>query len=451
MVIQSYSALLLIALAAAAPARAQTLTLTDAWRRAESGAYGNRLAAAGARADEARAGTALRGILPTLRFEAGWLRTTDPTGAFGIVLRQRQVTPAAFDPAALNHPAPTGDVAAGAILEVPVLMPEAWAGRSAALRSGEASRASARWTRERTRADVVRAYYGAVLAAERVTTLDTALLAARNHVRAAEALLAGGLALRSDALLASIKAGEIEADLAGARADAMLARAALALLLGTPADTTFVLPAVLPAADRLRGQLDTVPVTAARGDVEAARLGVTAAGADLRRARAALLPRISAFARYDWHTPRAPLAARPMWTIGVMAGWSPFSGGFELADGRAAAARLEAAQAGAEAAEAGGRIDIARRDADFGVALQRLDIAARAVGQSAEAHRLVSRKYESGLATVVELLDASTVETASRLRHAAARHDVIVAAAARLQARGQPLDPLRSLEQDTIR
>lgn len=435
--------------AAAPPAAAQTLTLADAWRRADGGAYGNRLAVAAARADEARAGTTLRGILPTLRFEAGWQRTTDPIGAFGTVLRQRQVTPAAFDPAALNNPAPAGDVAAGAILEVPVLMPEAWAGRSAATRSGEAARAGARWTRERTRADVVRAYFGAVLAAERVATLDAALLAAGNHVRAAEALVAGGLALRSDALLASVKAGEIEADLAAARADATLARAALALLLGAPADTAFVLPTELPGADRLRGWVDTGSVTAARGDVEAARIAVTAAGADLRRARAALLPRISAFARYDWHTARAPFAARPMWTIGVLAGWSPFSGGFELADGRAAAARLEAARAGADATEAGGRIDIARRDADFGVALQRLDIAVRAVSQSAEAHRLVSRKYESGLATVVELLDAAAVETASRLRHAAARHDVIVAAAARLQARGLPLDPLRTLQPDT--
>ena len=96
---------LLLALALGAPLAAQQpLTLEAALARAERQAYGNRIARAQAEAAEAPATAALRGVLPTLRFEGGYMRTTDPIGAFGTTLRQRTITPADFDPARLNYP-----------------------------------------------------------------------------------------------------------------------------------------------------------------------------------------------------------------------------------------------------------------------------------------------------------------------------------------------------------
>jgi outer membrane protein len=432
---------------AASPAGAQTLRLADAFRRADAGAYANRAAAATARADAARAGEALRGILPTARLEAGWLRTDDPIGAFGITLRQRAVTPAAFAPASLNDPAPASDATAGAVLELPLVNADAWLGRRAALRAGDASAAAARWTATRTRVDVVKAYYGALLAAERTGALEAASRAAHDHVRAAEASVASGAAVRSDALLAAVKAGEIDADLAGARADAALARAELALLLGSPDDTAFALPASLPDAETIRAAAAADAGSAMpRADVEAASLGADAAASDHARAAAAWLPRLNAFARTDWHDAGRPFGGAPMWTLGIMGSWTPFDGGADRAALRVAAGRLEAARAGAEATAAGARLDAARRRSDLAVALQRLAISEQALVQSAEAHRLVTRKYEGGLASVVELLDAAAADTQSHLRHAAARYDAIVARAEQLQSLGLPLDALTTLD-----
>ena len=442
-----YLYLVILLLGAAGPLAGQTLTLREALRRADQHAYANRIAAGTAQAEAARAGTALRGILPTARAEAGWVRTTDPVGVFGMTLRQRSVSLASFDPATLNDPAPAGDVAGGLVLEVPLLNVDAWRGRRAASAAGDAAAAAARWTVAQTQVDVVRAYYGALLAVARVGTLEAAVRAARDHVRAADALAANGMATRSDALLASVKAGELDADLAGARADAGLARASLAVLLGAPEDTTFVLPAELPPADRVRplGAPAGLP-SEPRADLVAASLGVDAAGADHQRARSSLLPRLNAFGRYDWHATQQVFGGKPMWTVGLLAAWSPFSGGAELAEGRAAAGRLESARAAEQAAQAQARLEIARREADLSVALQRLDIAQSALQQSAEAHRLVARRYATGMAPVVELLDASAAETQARLRDAAARHDVIVAAAARWQAYGASLTPLDTLD-----
>jgi outer membrane protein TolC len=81
--------------------------------------------------------------------------------------------------------------------------------------------------------DIVRAYYGAILAGHEVATLDAALRAAREHVRQAEALVKNGLATPADALLASVKAGEVETGLIEARGRVATARGGLAVALGT--------------------------------------------------------------------------------------------------------------------------------------------------------------------------------------------------------------------------
>ena len=80
------------------------------------------------------------------------------------------------------------------------------------------------------------------------------------------------------------------------------------------------------------------------------------------------------------------------------------------------------------------------------VSLERMANAASAVAQGTEAHRLVRRKYDGGLATVVELLAAEAAETESRLAHADARWRAIVADAGRRRALGAPLDGLTALE-----
>src|SRR5690242_4986509 len=86
---------LLVALSATAvtPVHAQ-LTLGEAFRQADRLAYGNRVAAANASAQNAQTLAPLKGVLPSIRIEAGYLRTTDPIGVFGATLRQRTITQA---------------------------------------------------------------------------------------------------------------------------------------------------------------------------------------------------------------------------------------------------------------------------------------------------------------------------------------------------------------------
>jgi len=442
---------LLATLALAAPltpASAQ-LTLRDALRRADAGAYANRIARGTADAQRAQALAPLRGILPSVRAEAGYVRTTDPIGAFGTTLRQRAVTQAAFDPGRLNRPDAVGNYGAGLLLEAPIANADAWAGRRAATHAADATRASAAWTRIGTHTDVIRAWYGAVLASERAVKLESAARAAHGHVAQAQTLVRNGVATKSDALLASVRAGDIDGQLAEARGAVGIARRQLALALGAADGADVPAPTVLPSSARIRALVsdDTAALPRTpRADVVAAARGLDAARADRLRARAAYLPRVNSFARYDWNSPDRPYGGSRNWTIGVMASVPLLGTAGDLADAQATAAREASARAQAEAAAARAELEVEQTRTALAVALQRLDIAERAAAQSTEAHRIVARKYAGGLATVVELLDAQAVETGSGLALSAARYGAIVAAAERRQALGADPETLAALD-----
>jgi outer membrane protein len=434
-------------LASASAGRAQQLTLLEALERADAYAYANRIASAQAVSRAGDGMRALEGMLPTVRVEAGYARTTDPIGAFGTTLRQRSITQADFDPARLNYPSAAGNYGAGLIVEQPLLNVDAHVARRAAVEAVRAERAAGEWTRLSTRVAVVRAWYGAVLAAEQATTLAAARDAALAHVLQAESMARQGLVTRSDALQARVHAGDIAVRLAEARGQAGLVRQQLATLLGTPSDTMFALPAHLPSVAAIESLADMEWTGGAeqRADVQAASSGAAAAHLDALRARSSWLPRLNAVARYDWNSRDAPFEGDENWSVGLMASWS-FSAGTELAAVRGTGGRHAAARAQAEAATEQARL-AQRTDANtWEVALERMRIAGQSVEHSVEAHRIVARQYEGGLATVAELLGVAATETESRLRLTHARYEVLAVGAARLHGMGRdPAELVRRL------
>ncbi len=443
----------------ASPIRAQSapLSLGDAMREADQHAFGNRIAAATTAGDRARARLPLKGILPSARLEAGVIRTTDPIGAFGTTLRQRLVTPAAFEPAKLNSPSAVTNALGGVVLEVPLINGDAWLGLRAARAAADASTAASEWSAVSTRTDVVRAYYGAILAEARAGVLAQAQQAADAGVRQVRAMVAQGLVTKSDALQASVRAADVAAQLLSARSDALSARQQLALLLGRTGAELPTLPGALPddaavialAAHDSATASATAASSVLRDDVRAAQAGVAAASADRRRAASTLFPRVNSFARYDWNDPRTPYAGQKNWTVGVMASWSIFGGNAELADVAATTARASAARAGLDAARAQSQLerdDAARR---LTLSMQRLTLARDAADQSREAYRLVQKRYDGGLATIAELLAAESSTTSASLAQAAARYAVIDAIATWRRASGGDPAALTALDTST--
>ena len=448
---------LLLALAlAAGPLHAQApaapLGLDGALAEAGRHAYAIRIAEAATSEARATARLPLRGILPSARLEAGVIRTTDPIGAFGAALRQRRITPAAFDPDRLNTPAPISNVQRGIVVEVPLFNADAYTGRRAALAAASATSASGEWTARSVRLQVVRAWYGAVLAAEKVRTLRVAQEAAQAGARQVDAMVRQGLVTKADALQAGVRVLDVQSQLLAAQDDALSARQQLATLLGRTLDDLPAVPAALPedAGVLQLAARDTASVTAAgamlRADLRAATDGMAAADADYRRAASTLLPRVNSFARYDWYGQQALAGGEGNWTVGLMASWSLFGGGSELTEMARTSARAAGARAGRDAATAQARVeaDVSRRAVTL--ALQRRSLATQADQQSREVHRLVMRRYEGGLATVAELLAADASATGAALTRSAARHALLDAIATHRHVIGGDAGDLATLD-----
>ena len=419
----------------ASPARAQ-LTLRDALAEAGRAGFNNRVAAGNTAAQRAQARVPLEGILPNIHVDAGYARTTTATGRFGTTLRQRSVD---------SHQA-------ALVIEQPLVNVDAWAGRRGAIHAATSADAIERWIRVSTAVEVVRAYYGIVLADERVAALRAAAQAAHAHVAEAEALLKQGVVTKSDVLLATVRAGDVDAQLADATAIASTTRRQLTVLLGREGlDPLHALIAAthLPSAERIRAEVATdtsAHVADARNDVRAALAALEAARGDAIRAKSALLPHVNGFARYERSTGMAPYPGDRFWTVGIVASWKPLADVSDLADVEATKARVHAAAAHARGAQANALLEIEQTRTALSTALTRLEIAERSAAQSVEAHRIVSRRYSGGLASVVELLEAQAGETQSVLALSHARYSAIVAAAERRRAIG--LDPasIASLE-----
>jgi outer membrane protein TolC len=429
------AALLLPAMAAG---QSPVLTLQDALARAESAAVANRTARAGL--DLATAGQfgALRALLPTVRVDAGIARTTDPVGVFGTALRQQRITTGNFDPARLNFPEPVSNYTAALVLEQPLIMVDGWLAARSSARSAERAEQAVSWTAVTTQAEVVSAWYSATLAVDRATTLQAAVLAARAHGRQADAMLEAGLVTRSDVLLAASREGELEAARLDAARDSVLARRQLAVLIGEDPAALGVSGNAFPPDSVIEAMAHEVLALApvARADVQGARSAVEAAAVNAARARATLVPRVVSFARRDLNSASRPFGGSSSWSVGVMASWSPFSGGSEIADGRAAEARRNESAAQLAGAVAAAQVDLERAGLTLRSRLMQLALARTSLAHGEEAHRIVARKYAGGLATIAELLDAAAAETRSRLTLSAARHATLVAIADHLRAGG---------------
>lgn len=379
--------------------------------------------ASGAR-DQVEAAAATR--WPSIRLEAGVVRSTDPVAVFGGRLSQRRFTEADFDPGRLNDPASLTDWE-GAVMFgwVPVDFSRD-AGVRAARAEAEAAHLAVAWTHR------VVAYQAEVRWVEAVGA-ELMLETARAAVRATEADLAlvsrredEGMVTRSDVLQVSAALEAARAQEIMAEQGVMDARGRLALALGWDASMEPV-----PDRDALALGADPSPVDGVGGrtDLLASEQRVRAAKAAARQADHARLPQLQGFGGVAAHSADPFGRDGDNWTVGFRLSIPVFTGFGTRARRRAARAALEAAslehtellrESRAELNETRRAEEAARRAA---VAAERASEAAE------EAARLLRRRFEEGMATTAELLgaEAAAIRFAGAAVEARLNHRIVAA------------------------
>jgi outer membrane protein TolC len=422
-------------LVVAATARAQEpirLPLADAHTRAAE--HHPTLVAArwDRRGREAGALGSAAAFLPRLSAELGGVRTDDPVAVFGTRLRQGRFGPADFAIDALNFPDAVGDVSTTLAVEQPVFQPEALSGRKAARAVARAGRLAEERAGQMAAFDVVRAYFGARLAAERVGVLQESLSAQRGTLAQVEKLRREGVVTMVDEQLARSRVSELEAGVAESRAARVAAADLLAELLGYEPGAV-----ELELTDSLVRPEDQSPASGDRADLAALRAAVRAQDAGVLRARSQWLPSVAAFGNLSWHDPDIGLAGGPRrWTAGLMVRWVPFRGLADVGALRRAQADREAARARLEAGERRALAEVRQATAERAAARTAFEAADAALTHVAQAARAATSRYDEGAATISELLAVRAAESSQRLASLQALYQARVADAALVLALG---------------
>ncbi len=414
-VIQALALVLLIAgsVQAGAPER---LTLREAIGRAMQ--QNNQVRAAQFQAEAAQAGARAAALhyLPSVTLEETWSRSNLPVNTFMMKLNQGRFTNQDFDAAKLNNPAPVGDFKTAVTVEQPLLVPAAWAGQRAMRRAAEQQQAVAELTGQEIAFQVFQLYLEVQKSKAYLQAADKAVEEARESKRQATVRSTAGLGLKSDELRAATYLAAMEQQKITAANNLTLARMQLALLTGgKPGDE-------VDAGETVQLQLPDKPLPwligqaqHERRDLQAAERGKEQADAVVLQARSGFLPTVGAFGSWQMNDNTTPFSRdHDAWAAGVSLRWNVFDG-FRTwhADSQSRSARAAANE----------QLERTRKEVSYQVqeswlrrdeAEKRRAVGVAAVAAAEETVRLLGKRFENALATMVELLDAQSALNQAR-------------------------------------
>jgi outer membrane protein TolC len=421
-----------------APALAQTsLTLEDAIRRAQGETAEARALASAIDEAKARIQRAQSGFWPRLDVTESVQRGNQPVFVFSSLLSQRRFTGANFAIPALNHPEALTNTRTAVALEQRIFDGGL---TTLGVRAAKLDHDMATVTR-----DAARQHWGFRAAQTFVRVLqldammratDAAVAAAESDRQRARARREVGLVTEADVLSVHVHLADVRQRQIAAAGDLDVARLQLAEAVGLPLSAAIVpvRPASRPAAvDRdalVRAALTTHP------DLRQADVHLQLADNGRRTARAALLPSVGVQAGWEFNG-ATPGAQRSSWVIGAEMRVNVFRGFADTA--RVTEARHAHARATAERERVERRIEVDVRGAlaQLAAARAREDAGRAALTQARESQRIIRDRYESGLATVTDVLRAAEAMLDAESRATAAEMDVILQTVALDRALGR--------------
>jgi outer membrane protein len=416
----------------------ESVTFTQAVTRALSNnafvlAAGEEAVAARHDADAARGY-----LLPSVRFEEKFVRTSVPGEAFGLKMDQEKLLASDFlDVRNFNSPPPRNDFVAAFSMEQPLFAPKAYIGYGMAKTEASAKGLDLYRRKEDAVYRVLAAVLDIVTARQFVEVAGQGLSDAREHLRIAESLEAAGMGLASDALRAKVAVASAEGGKVTAENRLELARRRLALAMGEPGAPPVDVTGPPPEFPD-PGTPEGVETTATgRADLRASSLRLANAGSNVRLRRSGYLPDVGLAAAYQVDAEDSPFSTdNRSWKVGVGLTWNLFDGMRREAELGKAVAERRRAQAYHRGMRDQAAFEAAQAELGVKEATLRGEIARAALASAEESVRLLASRYENHLGRMVDLLDAQTALDGARAARIRAENDVRLSRAQRLYASG---------------
>jgi outer membrane protein TolC len=386
---------------------------------------------------DARIRRAQAGFWPRVELTETVQRGNQPVFVFSSLLSQRRFSAANFAIPALNHPDPVTNTRTAVALEQPIFNGGL---TRLGVQAAEFERAAATASRDAAEQDLAfraaQAFVQVLQLEATARAADAAVAAGESDRQRAGARRDVGLVTEADVLAVDVHLADMRQRQIAASGDLAVARMQLAEAVGLPL-TDSVAPvrpvsrSPSPGGDALVREALTAHPLVRQADVH-----MQLADNGRRTARAALWPTVGV--QTGWEFNGATLGAQQSsWVIGAEVRFNVFRGFSDSARITEAGYAHARATAERERVERRLEVDIRAAMAQLAAARARADAGRAALTQAQESQRIIRNRYESGLATVTDVLRAAEAVLDAESRATAADMDVILQTVAMDRALGR--------------
>ena len=355
-------------------------------------------------------------FLPQVNLSYSALTTNSPLNAFGFKLQQQTIAQSDFNPATLNHPDATSDIMTRFSAQQPLLNMDMLYQRKGAAKQIELYRYKTERSTDFIKWQVEQVYLQLELAWKLNDVLQDALKTARATYKFSNDRYEQGLLQKSDVLNVQVHVKDMETRCEEAKANISNISDFLSILMnkeqGVIYHTHTVDFEVMDNATR------TLPES--RADLKAIQAAVESYDYMVKGSRASNLPRINAFGDYQLHDKRLFGFDANGYLVGIQLSWDVFKGCQTLHKTNVLVLEKEKLSQQLEDTKNRGQADLSKAQRDLMEATFKIMQQAEATDQATEALRILQNRYEQGLVTTTEVLQAQTQLSQQKLASAQA-------------------------------
>ncbi len=356
---------------------------------------------------------------PRIKLEEIFSRTNLPAHTFSFKLNQERIVYEDFDPQRLNNPRAISNFETRITFEIPI-----WLGGKiqTAKRMAEHELKAVSLEATRRREEVIRnvylAYMEAVLAKNVVSVSKQILEEAKERLRISEELYRTGIVLLSDVHRARVHLSRAQEELDRAIRLYALSKRALEVAVGVSLgsfDVQTISVCPVPRLDELKG------VVLTRADIRALDERIKSHREAYRYVLSENKPQLSAFAQYSLNSKNFPFKGDgDGYLFGINLSWSFDLGLTTLRKAQANLERMNSLREYQRYTTEQAKLEFEKAYSEYLNALDMLRSAEERIQASKEVLRVMELRYKTGLARMVDLLDAQTELDRARLEKAQA-------------------------------
>ena len=375
-----------------------------------------------ARIEAARSGVKLARsrFFPRIDLREIYQRSDSPVYVFSSKLAQQYFRAKDFELDRLNHPSPRTDLVTEIVITQPIFNrgQEIIGYRQAKIQE-EIAALIYRGVKERVLYETEASFLRWLLAQKRVEVVASAVKTAQANLKVVEARVEAGSALRSDLLQAKVFLSSLEKELLAAQNEVEVARSKLNTVLGLPLDTKWEPKEVEINVEKYLPPLTewTQKALEKRPDLLVEKAKLKLSQEEVRRAKLNFGPALNLKGIYEYHANGPSGVSGDAYTFLAQADFNLFKGLGDQALLAQARAQELAQNENLRNYLQKVKHQVERAFLNLKTARKQVYVTQEAEEQAKEGLRIIERRYQQGLAIIVELLDAQTALKKARLNY----------------------------------